>query len=340
MKKILFVSTVSSMFDKPLRKAFERLGYRVETVDYRGHWILEIGHPIHRLIGRLPAPLVARARAFAQRRVDRAILAAAERMRPDYVFVSKAKEISYGTLDKLRAMAVTMNYYPETTDHWETIRKLAPHYSYFLNYDRHIVDSLTAQGYPNALYVPFSAEIEPNASWARQSSYPYTVSFIGSFVPVRYQEREDLLSRVKDLGLNIWGNKAWLATSLKDFYRGRPSTEEMYDIYRKSKIVVNIDLLSSFAGTGVNLRPFEITAAGAMLLNHDNRKDIFNLFENGKEFVAFSGPDDLRTAVCHYLEHEDERSAVARAGFERTRDTHSYVARMAAVFAAIEQKKT
>ena len=151
-------------------------------------------------------------------------------------------------------------------------------------------------------------------------------------MPVRYTQRETILGRVKDLGLNIWGNKAWLGTGLKDYYHGRPETEEMLEIYRQSKIVVNIDLMVGVEGTGVNLRPFEVTSCGAMLLNHDDRKDIFNLSEEGKEFISFLGQEDIRRKVEHYLNHEEERLKIAKAGFEKTRDGHTYANRIKTIF--------
>ena len=147
-------------------------------------------------------------------------------------------------------------------------------------------------------------------------------------MPVRYAQRETILSRVKDLGLNIWGNKAWLETDLKDYYQGRPSDEEMLEIYRQSKIVINIDLMLGVEGTGVNLRPFEVTSCGALLFNHNDRKDIFNLFEDGREFVSFQGTEDIRGKVEYYLNHEQEIEAVARAGFEKTKNSHTYLKRI------------
>lgn len=338
MKKVLFVSTVSSVFHEPFLRAFRDLGFSVEFVDYREHPVLEIGNLIHRAVGRLPERISAKLKDQAQKKVDSNILAKARQTKPNIIFVSKAKDIAPLVLKELREIGTTLNYYPETMDHWETISELAPKYDYFLNYDPYVVELLHKQGYQNALYVPFSADIPENSQWSLQTNYPYNITFIGSYHPVRYAEREEILKQVKDLGLHIWGNKAWLDTSLREHYQGRPSTEEMLDIYRKSKMVINVDLLSSFEGTGVNLRPFEITSSGAMLLNHDDRKDIFNLFKEGKEFVSFHGSEDIREKIAYYLNHEEERARIARAGFERTRDAHTYVSRLRDVFESIQTK--
>jgi len=41
-----------------------------------------------------------------------------------------------------------------------------------------------------------------------------------------------------------------------------------------------------------------------------------DLFKPGVHFVEFTTPDDLWEKINHYLEHEDEREAIAQAGYE------------------------
>jgi len=323
--RILLVTTKYTVFGQPLRRAFESLGCQVRSVDYWGNVVLMPGTYMHRATAKLPRRLGNLIIALAQRHIDRRILSEARDFKPDLIFVIKAKGIREETLKKLRAIAKTANYYPETFDHWETLKRIASQFDFLFNYDAEVVRRLYEEGFRRVHYIPFSADIEKNKPSPDFSGRKYAITFVGSFMPVRYSQRETILSRIKDLGLHVWGNKAWLSTELKDYYRGRPTDEEMLQIYQNSKIVVNIDLMAGVPGTGVNLRPFEITSAGALLMNHDDRKDIFNLFENGKEFIAFCGPDDIRSKVIYYLDHEEERMKVAAAGFERTQRTHTYI---------------
>ena len=327
-KKILLVSTRHSTFEKPISRAFSSLGHEVCLVDYRDNVILMPGGFIHQIVARLPSFIKKHILNLAQWRVDLKILAKAEVYQPDLIFILKAKDINPVILKKLRMIGKIANYYPETFDHWNRIKMIAPYYDYFFNYDPEIVKRLKEVGYPNSYYLPFSADIGPEAVWSDFSQRKYAISFVGSFMPIRYAQRETILSQVKDLDLNIWGNRAWLGTSLKDYYRGYPDTEEMSKIYRQSKIVINVDLMIGVGGTGVNLRPFEVTACGAMLLNHDDRKDIFNLFKEGKEFVSFKGPEDIRQKVEYFLHHQNELEAIAQAGFERTKSDHTYLKRI------------
>jgi len=327
-KKILLVTNFYSIFDKPIHEVFEFLGFEVQAIDYRGNKILMPGKFIHRIVAKLPAFIKYPLLNLAQWHVDLKILAKAKSYKPDLIFVLKAKDIHISVLEKLRAIGKVANYYPESFDHWNRIKMIAPHYDYFFNCDPEIVRRLRKIGCNNGYYLPFSADIGSDAVPPDFNQKKYAISFVGSFMPIRYTQRETILSQIKDLDLHIWGNKAWLDTSLKDCYRGRPSDEKMLDIYRQSKIVVNIDLMKGVKGTGVNLRPFEVTSCGAMLLNHDDRKDIFNLFEDGKEFVSFKGPEDIRQKVERYLNHEDELKTIAQAGFEKTKREHTYARRI------------
>ena len=38
-------------------------------------------------------------------------------------------------------------------------------------------------------------------------------------------------------------------------------------------------------------------------------------FENYKEIVLFSSPDELQKKIDYYLSHEDEREEIAKAGY-------------------------
>lgn len=340
VKKILFVTNSHSVFSEPLQAAFKAHGCEIYISDYRGNAVLTPGKFIHRVVAKFPRLCKQGILNLAQWHSDYKTLAEAKAFKPDLIFVVKGKDIHRSILKKLRSITRTANYYPETFDHWERIQDLASQYDYFFNYDSEVVNKLKEQGRAGAYYIPFAADLDKNAKEPDFTGRKYNISFVGSFMPIRYTQRETILAQVKDLGVNVWGNKAWLETSLKDYYHGRPSTEEMLNIYRQSKIVVNIDLMQGVAGSGVNLRPFEITAAGALLMNHDDRKDIFNLFEEGKEFISFKGPEDIRSKVEYYLSHEEERSRLARAGFVRTQKTHTYTDSVDVILAVINHAYT
>lgn len=328
MKNILLIAPASSTLYAPIRRAFEHHGFRVSFVDYRGNFVLNPENVIHRFVKNLPPRIFVYFKRRAKRLVARQIMEKFQKTKPVCVFMVKAPALYPDTLVALRKVCPLINYYPETMDQWDLIKKIAPYYDYFVNLDPYVVEMLKKEGYKNALYVPFSADLNENDRWVRPQKYLYNISFIGTYDRKIYGEREHVLNEVKDFGLCLWGNKAWLNTSLKNYYRGRVKTEDIQNVYKNSKIVINADISREVLGTGVNLRPFEATAAGAMLLNRDDRKDIFNLFEDGKEFVSFSGAGDVRQKAEYYLNHEEERLKIAEAGFNRARNDHTYIKRI------------
>ena len=107
------------------------------------------------------------------------------------------------------------------------------------------------------------------------------------------------------------------------------ASDKVFGVYRQSKIVPHVHYNEEPAD-GISLRPFEATGSGAMLICDDGRKDIFNVFKDGEEFVSFKDGDaeDFRKKVKYYLEHEDERQRIARNGYKKVMTAHTYNVRM------------
>jgi spore maturation protein CgeB len=52
------------------------------------------------------------------------------------------------------------------------------------------------------------------------------------------------------------------------------------------------------------------------------------MFEPGKEVIAYRTPEECTELIRHYLEHENEREEIARAGQQRTLKEHTTYQRM------------
>ena len=93
---------------------------------------------------------------------------------------------------------------------------------------------------------------------------------------------------------------------------GRISDKELDDLYRRTKIGINIH-----NSTGpVNRRMFALPAYGAMLLC-DNKTGLGHIFELGTESVGFDTIPEAIEATRYYLKHDDERQLIAARGSER-----------------------
>src|SRR5262252_2070073 len=100
----------------------------------------------------------------------------------------------------------------------------------------------------------------------------------------------------------------------------------MFRILAASKMVVNyhIDIAQSYAN---NMRLFEATGTGALLVT-DWKKNLHEMFELGKEAIAYRTPEECVEQVRYYLEHEEEREKIALAGQQRTLQEHTNYQRM------------
>jgi spore maturation protein CgeB len=64
------------------------------------------------------------------------------------------------------------------------------------------------------------------------------------------------------------------------------------------------------------------------LLITDRKDNLDELFEVGKEVVAYSSPEEAAELIRYYIAHPDEAHAIALAGQARTLREHTYQRRM------------
>ena len=97
---------------------------------------------------------------------------------------------------------------------------------------------------------------------------------------------------------------------------------------------VNIYVTPRSIRSGVPLRVLEIMACqGFVLVNY--QEDLATEFEDGKELVMYRSLEEMVEKVRYYLEHEDERKTIARAGYEKVLREYNYAEKLRRI---LEQK--
>ncbi len=96
---------------------------------------------------------------------------------------------------------------------------------------------------------------------------------------------------------------------------------------------ININLVNGNAESGLNMRHFEITAAGGFLLCY-RQPELADHFEIGTECAVFDNEADLLDKIRYYLAHGEERATIAHAGQRRTLRENLYTHRL---HAALQQ---
>jgi|GEM_PF-3614215 len=98
------------------------------------------------------------------------------------------------------------------------------------------------------------------------------------------------------------------------------TVKEYADMYRKSKITLSFS--RAVYSHVINARPFEAMLCGAMVLEEENFETP-KLYTPYVDYVPYFSNKDLLEKARYYLEHDDERRAIARSGYAKTQSLYS-----------------
>jgi hypothetical protein len=156
------------------------------------------------------------------------------------------------------------------------------------------------------------------------------VSFVGGISP-QHSSTIPLLSAVAAgvPSLEIFGyGSEHLKTSqsLQQLHKGEVWGLEMYKVLSRSKVTINrhISIAENYAN---NMRLYEATGMGSLLIT-DSKDNLGQLFEVGKEVLAYSSADEAEELVRWALANPAKASEISRAGHERTLSQHTYASAM------------
>ena len=331
-KRVILVATIERA--PACLKALEALGFETMFFEFRTGLVYK-SRFMRRLIRQFPSIKFLKRRTIAN--INKQLLEEVERFKPDYLIATVAENIYPETILKIRSRGVvTANWFTDLFTHWSIIQKMAPAYTLFFSSDSAILERLKELRFNNCFYLPEGFGVEAAVSPFQKRQDLYDVSFIGSYNQGIWQHRKKFLEAIKDMGLNIWGPEIWKKTSLKDHYRGSARGEHMLDIYRKSKIALEIpwdDKMSEAIGS----RPFEVMFCGACLFVYDIRKDMARNFKKDKEYVPFLAEEELRSKVERLLANDAERRTIAKAAYDTLISKHTFQARLKTIIDTAER---
>ncbi len=287
----------------------------------------------------VPFDFMARESAVGRSEMRRELIAAAGESDPDLLFFFLSEDqLDPATIraSGSAAAAPTMNWFAD--DHWrfdELSRTYAPAFDWVVTTHHESVPRYERLGHPGVIL----------SQWAcNQYAYDRTASELEydvTFVGIRYGERPQTIARLAAAGYSVrcWG-RGWPD--------GRLSHDEMVRVFGASRINLNLSsswepplsmkLRAALRGrrygrrsSQIKGRTFEVPGSGGFLLT-DRAPHLEEYFEVGREIAAFSSDDDLIEQVGFWLEHPEERAAVAEAGYRRARAEHTYDHRFAEIF--------
>lgn len=260
-----------------------------------------------------------------------AVLAHAASWAPDLVLALAQAPLGTAPLKRLRAANIRTAFWfvenGRVLPYWES---LASSYdAFFAIQPGPFLEQLRRAGAPKAVYLPTACDrrrhVPVSLSAAERARFASDVSFAGA----PYLNRRRLAFVLNGVDLRLWG-EGWGRNELREYAAEggvRFSLDEMIRIFAASKINLNLHSAAHVDGLDpepdyVNPRTFEIAACRAFQLV-DHRTPLPDLFGPG-EMAVFHTVAELRDQVRYYLDHADERDAMARRAHDRALAEHTF----------------
>jgi len=299
-------------------------------------------------------------RKESKEEINKKLLSIAYAEKPDFLWFSPGGDIiSKETVKELteKSGATTMIWMSD--DHWafeKSSKYWAPLFHWVSTTDSKAPEKYKRIGCNNVIKTQWAY----NPSACKKIDLPkiYDVTFIGQ----PHSHRRVLIDKLIKNGINVqcWGF-GWK--------NGRISQEDMINKICQSKICLNfskssgilwkelanlflrrrmydrkiminsprriVDNFKAFPSTmrtnQIKGRNFEVPACGSFFLT-EYADNLDSYYKIGEEIVCFSGIKDLEEKIKYYLNHEEERERIARAGYERTLKEHTYEKRFNQMF--------
>jgi Glycosyl transferases group 1 len=166
-----------------------------------------------------------------------------------------------------------------------------------------------AAGHPKVVVLPHAvdADLFPGSSDCRERQLD--LGWVGGFGYAQYERRGRIIPALA------------ARFKMNDFAR-RYSKQETADVYKASKIVVNVSR-EDFP-QDANMRCYEAMGAGALLITGKPSELSEWGFREGEHYVAWSNEAEITNLVDYYLRHDKERTEIARAGQNLTLSDFTY----------------
>jgi spore maturation protein CgeB len=153
------------------------------------------------------------------------------------------------------------------------------------------------------------------------------ILFVGAF----YRPKVEVMARLKKTfgerfqwyGYAALKHNLYMTVRYRTPFHVRPvSFAERVVLHQRARIGINAHNGYTVPNLG-NQRLFYVPANGAMLLTDGARH--FSQFYGPNEAVPYQGLDDMIRKIRYYLDHEDERLAIAQAGHDRVMRDYRFV---------------
>lgn len=291
-------------------------------------WNLYIYEPLQKIFSKVVVYDYLKRRAeIGIKAMNEEIIALVRKERPKYVlWPSFYDDVQGSTLETLRQDGtIVVGWFFD--DEWRfdlNSKYWIPYLDYCVTNAIEAVPKYKALGARVIQTIP-NTGIAIDPGWSNIEE-KYDVSFVGT---MRVADRKQYLNKLKrgNIPVHLFGEGSGKYVSFK----------EMLDIFKTSKINLNFSKGGFYYWVRqMKGRVFQVCMASGFLLT-EYAPGIENYFEIDREIVCFKEAEEMIDKIDYYLNHDEERRAIARAGWERATGEYSSSHMVAKVFNEIEQ---
>jgi spore maturation protein CgeB len=317
MKKILLIGYFPKNLDQysysqSFYNKFLKLGYKVEKFNYRKK---------NFFISKLNSLFI-----------NFLLLKKVKFFKPDLIFFIKAENIYSKTIKLLKTENITLvNFYPDNpfvfwngNSNKDVLNSL-PFYDCFLSWSKQLMPILKQAGAKDVYYFPFAFDEDIyNSNLVLNEEdfkkYKCDVCFAGTWDKEREYWLTELIKKMPNLNLAIWGN-LWKEKLSKDSVlinclKGSAIYKnDIIKLFKTSKIVLNF--IRKQNETSHNMRTLEVPATKSFLLTQRTVEQAKELFKEGQSIECFNSIEELIKKIKFYLDNDDLRRSVAQNGYNR-----------------------
>ena len=280
-------------------------------------------------------------RAAAVREFNAELEGLVRRFSPNLLLVFKGRFVHPLTLRRVRENGVaTYCFYPDVSfrAHGPLIPRALPEYDWvFTTKSFGLADMREQLGVTRASLIHFAYDPDLHrpielTAWDR-SRFECDVSYIGTWSPKKEHLLGDLVRRLPQLRLKIWGEQWWRATTqiLTPYIGGHEVMGEDF-VRAVCASSINLSIMSearrgSSKGDQVASRTFSVPASGGFVI-HERTEDVLRLFREDEEIVCYDGIEELTTKVTQYLANPQLRREIAERSRNVVKHAHSWDVRI------------
>ena len=310
---------------------------------FGGHLIIKPDHdinfykPLQKIFSKvIPYDFTQRTTEIGLKGINEEVIELVRKEHPKYVlWLSVSYELQESTFDAIRKEgSKAVGWFFDDEFRFDDYSKWwIPHLDYCVTFDIEAVPKYKSMG-ARVIQVISCEGIPVDRDWSTIKE-KYDVSFVGSKTrkPLREQYINEL--RNKNIPVHLFGT-GWGSPVP---WEGRLPFEEMIDIFGTSKINLNFSGATRSNRMGAKGRITEVCLSGGFLLT-EYAPGIENYFEIDKEIVCFSNTQEMIDKVIYYLNHDEERRAIAQAGWKRAVNEYTPFHMLSRVFGEIEKDTT